>query len=95
MSDNYVEKSFLYLLVLSLLLHAGVFAFFLAFPQQGQMVRQEPIMIDLEDIPDLSSQPPATDRKEARRFAEERHRVPREMAPRGDMDREINERKKR
>ncbi|AAR34188.1 TonB family protein [Geobacter sulfurreducens] len=88
MPDNYVEKSFLYLLILSLLLHAGVFALFLVFPQQRQVVRQEPIMIDLEDIPDLSPQPPATDRKEARRFAEDRHRVPREMAPRGDMDRD-------
>jgi protein TonB len=88
MSDNYVEKSFLYLLVFSLLLHAGVFVLFLVFPQHRQVAPQEPIMIELEDIPDLAPQPPATDKDEARRFAEEQRRVPQEMAPRGDMDRD-------
>ncbi|GLI36848.1 TonB family protein [Geobacter hydrogenophilus] len=89
MPDKYVEKSFLYLVALSLLLHAGLFALIILYPQAKPVLRQEPIMIDLEDIPDLRQAPTPTDsRREVRRQAEQPRRVPREMAPRGDRERD-------
>jgi protein TonB len=85
MSDNYVEKSFLYLLALSVLLHASFFAFLMYMPVKKAEVREEPIMIDLEDIPDLRETPPAAERAPAvRRHAEKPQRVPRETAPKGE-----------
>ncbi|WP_306535625.1 energy transducer TonB [Geobacter sp.] len=89
MSDRYVEKSFLYLVALSLLLHAGLFALIILFPQAKPVLRQEPVMIDLEDIPDvLQEKTQADSGREARRQAEQPHRVPRETAPRGDRERD-------
>ena len=87
MSDRYVEKSFLYLVAVSLLLHAGLFALVILFPQAKPVLRQEPIMIDLEDIPDVR-QAPADSGREARRHAEQPRRVPREMAPKGEGERD-------
>jgi len=89
MSDRYVEKSFLYLVALSLLLHAGLFALIILFPQAKPVLRQEPVMIDLEDIPDVRQEKTQADSgREARRHAEQPHRVPRETAPRGDRERD-------
>jgi len=89
MPDRYVEKSFLYLVALSLLLHAGLFALIILFPQAKPVLRQEPIMIDLEDIPDVRQEKTQADSgREARRHAEQPHRVPRETAPRGDRERD-------
>jgi len=89
MTDRYVEKSFLYLVALSLLLHAGLFALIILYPQAKPVLRQEPIMVDLEDIPDLRQAPaPADSGRQARRHAEQPRRVPREMAPRGESERD-------
>lgn len=89
MSDRYVEKSFLYLVALSLLLHAGLFALIILFPQAKPVLRQEPIMVDLEDIPDLRQTPaPADPGREARRHAEQPRRVTRETAPKGEGERD-------
>ncbi|AJE03970.1 TonB family protein [Geobacter pickeringii] len=85
MSDRYVEKSFLYLLAFSLLLHVALFAAFIFLPERKVEVRQEPVMIDLEDLPDLKETPAPTERP-ARRQAERRERVQREMAPKGERE---------
>jgi len=85
-TDNYIEKNFLYLLALSFLLHAAMFALFAYLPQEKKVAKEEPIMIDLQDLPP-SKEAPAGEKKEVRRFAEERRRVAREMAPRGEMER--------
>lgn len=89
MHDNYVEKSFLYLVALSLALHVGVFALIILFPEAKPVFRQEPIMIDLEDLPDLNQTPSPSDMgRQARHQAEQASRVPREMAPKGERERD-------
>lgn len=86
--DNYIEKTFLYLLVFSLLLHAALFALVIYMPQeQKKSAKSEPIMIDLQDQPQLKVSP-HREEKEVRRQAEVRRRVAREMAPKGEMERE-------
>lgn len=87
MSDRVVEKAFLYLLAISLLLHAAVFVLITFLPQKPPVVRQEPIMVDLQEMPE-SRQPAARTDTEARRLAEERRRVSRETAPKGEMERD-------
>lgn len=87
-SDKYVEKTFLYLLAVSLFLHAALFAAIVFIPQEKAVIRQEPIMIDLEDIPQLKPSPPVTGKKEVKRQAEKRERVLREVAPKGERERE-------
>ncbi|WP_298271058.1 TonB family protein [Geobacter sp.] len=85
MSDRYVEKSFLYLLAFSLFLHAALFTAIIFLPERKAEVRQEPVMIDLEDIPELPAKPAPAERQ-ARRQAERRERVQREMAPKGERE---------
>lgn len=81
MSDNSIEKSFLYLLVLSLLLHAGVGALLYYLPEARPQPK-EPVFIDLQQVPDLK--PPEQPRQqETQRQSERRVRVLRETAPRG------------
>ncbi len=81
MSDRYIEKSFLFLLILSLLLHVGVGAVLYYLPQTAKPP-MEPVYIDLQQVPDLKTleQPR---QQETRRQSEKRIRVPRETAPRG------------
>jgi len=79
-SDNLVEKSFLYLLILSLLIHLGVFALFLYVPSKQAPPPKEPVFIDLQQVPDLKPRP---QQQEVRRQSEQRVRVERETAPRG------------
>lgn len=86
MSDRYIEKSFLYLLVVSVLLHLGVFALLYYLPGAKQAPPKEPVFIDLQQIPDQKPQKPA--QQEVKRFSEQRTRVERETAPRGDELRE-------
>lgn len=85
MSERYVEKSFLYLLVFSLLLHVALFLLIALLPAAKPEVRQEPVMIDLEDIPDVRETARAVER-EARHQAEQGQRVQREMAPKGERE---------
>ncbi|HEY6839225.1 MAG TPA: TonB family protein [Geobacteraceae bacterium] len=59
MSDTYIEKIFLYLLIFSLLLHAGVIALVVMLPQERKPVEQSPYMVDLRDLP-VPPEPPAT-----------------------------------
>jgi len=51
MSDSSIEKSFLYLLVLSILLHAGAGALLLYLPDTRPPKPKEPVYIDLQTAP--------------------------------------------
>ncbi|HEX9080598.1 MAG TPA: TonB family protein [Desulfuromonadaceae bacterium] len=86
MSDRYIEKSFLYLLVVSLLIHVGVFALLYYLPEAKQQRPKEPVFIDLSQMPELKPQRPT--QQEVKRFSDQRMRVEREMAPRGTSPRE-------
>jgi protein TonB len=86
MSENLVEKNFLYLLLFSLLFHAAAFILLMNLPVEKKPAMSEPLMVDLDGIPALSpskeSSPPV------QRHAEERQRVVREVAPKGDAIKE-------
>lgn len=81
MSDKTIEKSFLYLLILSLLLHAGAGALLYYLPQTRTQPK-EPVFIDLQQVPDLKM-PEQPRQQETQRQSERRVRVPQETAPRG------------
>lgn len=82
MSDRYIEKSFLFLLLVSLLLHVGAGALFYYLPEKAPPPPKEPVFIDLQQVPDLKAQ--AQPRQhEIPRPADRQVRVPRETAPRG------------
>ena len=83
MSDRFIEKSFLYLLCVSLLLHAGLFAGLYYFPPAQQKPPKEPVFIDLQQMPQ-PKQPPQPRQQETKRQSEHQLRVPRETAPRGN-----------
>ena len=85
--DTFIEKSFLYLLALSFLLHTAVFALFIHLPQEKKNARYEPIMVDLQDLPSIK-ETPSREEKEVKRFAEEKRRVAKETAPRGERERD-------
>ena len=82
MADRYIERSFLYLLVLSLLLHVGVGALLYYLPEANPRAPQEPVFIDLQQVPDLKA-PEQPRQQETRLQSEYRVRVPRESAPHG------------
>jgi len=82
LSDQYVEKGFLYLLVLSLLLHLAGFGLVYFWPKQPPQF-SEPTFIDLQDMPELKTTP-QMEQKRARPSDQQR-RVVRETAPKGDM----------
>lgn len=81
MSDRYVEKSFLWLLVLSLLLHLGVLVALYYLPEPEPPPR-EPVFIDLRQMPEPEP-PRRAQQGEAPRVSDQRIRVERETAPRG------------
>jgi protein TonB len=81
MSDRSIEKSFLYLIVFSLLLHLGAGALLYYLPQ-ARPKPKEPVFIDLQQVPDLKA-PPQPRQQETHRQSEQRVRVPQETAPRG------------
>lgn len=87
MNERYIEKSFLVLLACSLLLHLGAFLLLLSLPVEKKSELSEPLMVDLQDLPELKEEKPAPG-PPARRQAEERRRVPRESAPRGMAERD-------
>lgn len=80
-SDSSIEKSFLYLLIISLLLHVGVFALLLYLPQAKEPPK-EPVFIDLQQMPELKSVQPSV-KQEVKRQSDRQIRVERETAPRG------------
>ena len=93
MSDRYIEKSFLYLLCISLIFHAGLFAGLYYFPPMQQNPPKEPVFIDLQQMPQ-PKQPPEPRKQETKRRSEQQVRVPRETAPRGDAVQDLQKRQK-
>ena len=87
MNERYIEKNFLVLLAISLLLHLGAFILLLYLPAEKKSELSEPIMVDLQEVPELKAER-AAPAPPARRQAEERRRVPRETAPRGTAERD-------
>jgi len=87
MPDRYIEKKFLYLLCISLLLHLGLFTGLYFYPQSRPEPPKEPVFIDLQQLPELK-QLPEQRQQETRRRSEQRVRVPDESAPRGDAAKE-------
>ena len=83
MSDRFIEKSFLYLLCISLFLHVGLFAVLYYFPPSRQKLPKEPVFIDLQQMPQLK-QLPQPRQQETKRQSEHQVRVPKETAPRGN-----------
>lgn len=86
-TDTFIEKTFLYLLGLSFLLHLGLFAVLIYLPQERKIPKSEPIMVDLQDLPP-TLEPQPKNQQEVKRFAEKRRRVARETAPRGERERD-------
>jgi protein TonB len=95
MSDRYIEKTFIYLLLFSLVLHAGVFAVVYYLPESKPQPPKEPVFIDLQQVPEPRLQPQQPRQQEVKRFSEQRMRVQRETAPRGDAARDFSSRVQR
>jgi protein TonB len=87
MSDRYIEKTFLYLLALSVILHLAIFGLVAALPPEKQKSAPEPTMVDLTELPEPPSAPPVR-KPEEKRSAERPHRVARETAPKGTHETE-------
>lgn len=85
MSDRYVEKNFLYLLLLSLLCHLAVYLVITIIPPEQDKMPPEATMVDLTDLPELPPQPKPAEKPqpkpETKRFSETPQRVVRETAP--------------
>lgn len=101
MSDRYIEKNFLYLLLISLLFHVAVYLIITTIPPGQPETPPEPTMVDLTDLPELTPQPlpgetpePKQPQPEVKRYAEKRQRVAKEMAPRArdEVDRMLPKR---
>jgi len=86
MSDNLVEKKFLYLLLASVVIHAVLFALLMKMPQEKAASLAEPLMVDLDGIPTAVPPPPAT--PPVKKHSEVRQRVQKEIAPKGTDFRE-------
>lgn len=80
-SDQYVEKSFLYLLLISIVLHVAVFVTFYLWPKEQQQQISEPTFIDLQDMTELKT-PPTPQQEQKARPSDQRRRVAKETAPR-------------
>lgn len=79
-SDNYIEKTFLYLLLLSIVLHLAGFAALYFWPKEQKQPLSEPVFIDLQDMPQLKTPEPSK-QPEAARPSDKRRRVLKETAP--------------
>lgn len=88
MPDRYIEKSFIYMLVLALLLHCGVFAIFYYLPPEKRAAEKEPLFVNLDDMPELNMQPEQR-QNETVRTSNVRTRVFKETAPRGTAARDL------
>lgn len=86
MSEKFIEKNFLYLILLSVLMHTALFVLLLNMPQEKAAFKTEPLMVDLDGIPAIF--PPAAPSPPVKKHAEMKQRVEREIAPKGDDFRE-------
>jgi protein TonB len=87
MNDQYIEKPFLYLIVLSLLVHVVVYTAFDFMPDNKSIIKPEPYMVELADLPQLTDIKANKD-KDAKRKSDRRIRVQKETAPKGKMPNE-------
>ena len=85
MSDRHIEKSFLFLVAASLLLHALIFAALYYWPQERPEPPKEPVFVDLQQVPEVK-QPR---QQVTKRQSEKRVQVERETAPRGTAQRDL------
>lgn len=83
MAEHTVEKKFLYLMLFSALLHVVLLALLLNMPAAHKTAMQEPLMVDLQDMP--LSPSPGVSPTPAPRLSDEYRRVPMETAPKGDF----------
>ncbi|MBU5613265.1 energy transducer TonB [Geomonas azotofigens] len=87
MSNRYIEKNFLYLLALSLLVHVAIYLVIMIIPPEQPKTPPEPTMVDLTDLPDLPPQPQSKEmpepKPELKRYSEKSQRVAKETAPKG------------
>lgn len=83
MTNNaFVEKNFLYLFALSLLLHLVLAAVIYNLPETPKAPASAPFMVDLQDLQESTKSLPL-DQQPVERLDEKRRRVPQEMTPRG------------
>lgn len=83
MSLSASENNLYAAITVSLLLHLAAFLIVINLPQAGKLHQEEPIMVDLADIPDLKPQQRPRENTDARRQSEAFRRVPLETAPKG------------
>ena len=89
MSEKYVEKTFLYLIAFSVLLHLAIFGLFLLIPPEKDKTPPEPTMVDLTELPEPKPPAPkASPPPQFKRFDETPRRVTRETAPKGTEETE-------
>lgn len=81
MPDRYIEKSFLLLLCISLLIHILVFSGLYFYPSTKEEPK-EPVFIDLQQMPEIKNKI-IDQQKETKRRSEKRVRVEKESAPEG------------
>ncbi|GEM_PF-396596 len=79
-SEQYIEKLFIYLLLLSVLLHIAGFAALYFWPKKEQQQISEPTFIDLQDMPELKA-PNLAKKPDVVRPSDKRRRVIKESAP--------------
>jgi len=87
MKDNHVEKTFLYLIALSVLFHLTVFGLAALLLPEKPKKAPEPTMVDLTDLPDLPPVLPGP-KPSAQRRHENPKRVTRETAPKESREAE-------
>lgn len=84
MSDKRVEKKFLYLILLSVTIHAAAFTLLLNMPEEKAASMAEPLLVDLDGIPAYA--PPRLPAPPVERPAEDQQRAEKEIVPKaGDV----------
>lgn len=86
MHDDTIEKSVLYCIALSVLVHGALLAVVHFLPERQNKVQPEPLMVELSDLPELQEVLPQEPK--ITRYGERRQRVLQERAPRGDRERD-------
>lgn len=81
MADTTVEKKLLYFILCSVLLHVALFALLLSLPPGTKPQAGEPLMVDLQDLPEIL--PPPAPMPPVSRKADRFSRVPQEAVPGG------------
>jgi periplasmic protein TonB len=77
MSEKYIEKTFLWLVLVSVLLHAAFLAIVIYLPEEPKLPGQMPYMVDLQDMPSIPEHP-VRPKQKVRRPDEHQRRAPME-----------------